>query len=293
LRRTDYQLALGLALVNAGSLDEASIYLNEALKENPGSGPANLGLARIAARQGKIDEAIGYYQRAIYGQWPQKTPERRLDTRLELAETLGKAGRSAQAQAELLTTAAALPDDLALRQRVARMLIDYGVPESAVRLLSGDTEKENPDSATYLLLGDAEFAAGDYTAAQRDFDAALRTDPGDAAAARQSEICGQVLALDPTLDGVPAAERFRRSRELLQQVLGEVVLCAKAGAGNDDAVRAAQLALAGHKRPESYSDAAEANEATARQLWAERLKRCSAPAAEDAAALVMEKLARR
>src|ERR1035438_1131473 len=152
LCRTDYRLALGLALVNAGSLDEASIYLNATLKENPGSGPANLGLARIAARQGKIDEAIGYYQRAIYGQWPQKTPERRLDTRLELVETLAKAGRSAQAQAELLTTAAALPDDLALRQRVARMLIDYGVPESAVQLLRGDAEKENPDGATYLLL---------------------------------------------------------------------------------------------------------------------------------------------
>src|ERR1039457_6275263 len=94
--------------------------------------------------------------------WPRlQTPERRLDTRLELAETLAKAGRSAQTQGELLTTAAALPDDLGLRQRVARMLIDYGVPESAVRLLSGDTEKEHPDSATYHLLGAAEFAVGD------------------------------------------------------------------------------------------------------------------------------------
>jgi tetratricopeptide (TPR) repeat protein len=291
---TEQRMALGLALVNAGSLDEASIYLNEALKENPGSGPANLGLARIAVRQGKIDEAIGNYQRAIYGQWPQKTPERRLDTRLELAETLAKAGRSAQAQAELLITAAALPDDLALRQRVARMLIDYGVPDAAARLLRGDAEKEHPDSATYHLLGDAEFAMGDYAGARHDFDGALRTDPGDAAAARQTEICGKVLALDPTLAGVPSAERFRRSHELLQQILGEVVLCAKAGSGNDDAVRAAQLALAGHKRPESYSDAAEANEATARQLWAERLKWCSAPpGADDAAALVMAKLARR
>jgi CIC family chloride channel protein len=293
-RRTDYRLALGLALVNAGSLDEASIYLSEALQENPASGPANLGLGRIAARQGKIDDAVPHYQRAIYGQWPQKTPERHLDARLELAETLAKAGRTAQAQAELLTTAAALPDDAALRQRVARMLIDYGVPESAVQLLRGDAEKENPDGATYLLLGDAEFAAGGYAGARREFDAALRMDPGDAVAARRSEICGKVLALDPTQAGVPSAERFRRSRELLQQVLGEVVLCAKAGAGSDDAVRAAQLALAANRRPASYSDAAEANQATASQLWAERIKQCSAPpGADDAAALVMGKLARR
>ena len=81
---------------------------------------------------------------------------------------------------------------------------------------------------------------------------------------------------------------------MLQQILGEVVLCAKADAGNADAVRAAQLALAGRKRPDSYSDAADANDATARQLWAERLKRCSAPpAADDAAALVMGKRTRR
>jgi hypothetical protein len=168
------------------------------------------------------------------------------------------------------------------------------VPESAVQLLRGDTEKEHPDSATYHLLGDAEFAAGDYAGARRGFDAALRMDPGDAVAARRSEICGKVLALDPTQAGVPSAERFRRSRELLQQILGELVLCAKAGAGNDDVVRAAQLALAANRRPASYGDAAEANQATASQLWAERIKQCSAPpGADDAAALVMGKPARR
>jgi len=168
------------------------------------------------------------------------------------------------------------------------------VPDGAARLLHGDAEKEHPDSATCRLLGDAEFATGDYAGARRDFDSALRMDPGDTVAARQSEICGKVLALDPTLAGVPSAERFRRSRELLQQVLGEVMLCAKADAGNDDAVRAAQLALAGHRRPDSYSDAADANEATARLLWTERLKLCSAsPAADAAVTLVMRKLARR
>lgn len=291
---TDYRLALGLALVNAGSMDEASIYLNEAIQENPSSGPANLGLGRIAVRQGRIDEAVSHYQRAIYGSWPDKTPAPRLDTRLELAEALAKAGRNAQAQAELLAAAAGMPDDPALRRRVARKLIDYGAPESAVRLLGGETAKAHPDGATDHLLGDAEFAMGDYRAAGRDFDAALRIDPGDAVAARQSEICRNVLALDPTEAGVSAVERFQRSRDLLEQVLGEVVLCAKIDATKDDAVRAAQHALAGHRRPDSYSDAAEANDAAARQLWTERLQRCSGPpAAGDAAALVMGKLAGR
>ena len=37
-----YRMALALALVKAGHLNEAAIYLNELLKSEPNSGPANL-----------------------------------------------------------------------------------------------------------------------------------------------------------------------------------------------------------------------------------------------------------
>jgi chloride channel protein, CIC family len=139
---SEYRLALGLALVNAGSIDEAAIYLNEVLRENSRSGPANLGLARIAARHGKIDDAVSRYQQAIYGVWKDGAPEQALSARLELAAVLIKAGRTAQAQAELLSAASSLPDDPILRQRVARMLIDAGAPDAAARVQSGGTEKQ-------------------------------------------------------------------------------------------------------------------------------------------------------
>jgi len=293
-RNPEYRLALGMALVNAGNLDEAAIYLNEVLRENAGSAPANLGLARVAARQGNMEEAVAHYQRAIDGSWPDKTTERRLETRLELAAVLNKAGRSAQAQAELLATAAGLPDEPAVHRRVARLLIDYGVPEAAARLLRDDTQREHPEAADYQLLGDAELATGDFALAQHDYDRAVEMDPGLGEAARRGEICAKVLALDPEAAGVPAAERFERSRRLLEQVLGEVLLCVKPDAANDDTVRVAQMSLAGHQRPTSYSDAAVANAVTARELWAERPQRCGAGAAlDDPAALVMGKLTRR
>jgi CIC family chloride channel protein len=79
------RLALGLALIKTGSLNEAEIYLNEALAEMPNSGPAHRGLARIYAQQGRTDRAVLHYQRAIDSVWPDRAEENRAQTRTELA----------------------------------------------------------------------------------------------------------------------------------------------------------------------------------------------------------------
>ena len=284
--KTDYRLALGLALVDGGSLDEAAIYLNEVLKENPSSGPANLGLARIAARQHRVDDAILHYQRAAFGSWPQNAAENRLDTRLEMVDMMAKAGRTVQAQGELMTTAASLPDDPARLEKVARLLIDYGVPDAAIRLLSNE-EKTRPDAAVHHLLGDAEFAKRDYEAAHREYDAAVHEDPADNSAASRSAVTERVLALDPAAKALPAAERYRRSRDLLGQVLGETTACTQATV-DPETMQAAQKEMTARVRPSSYSDAAEANAALAARLWADRIKACPA-GGDDAVGLLMGK----
>jgi tetratricopeptide (TPR) repeat protein len=68
------RLALALALVQAGHPDEATIYLNDVLRSDPTNAAANLGMARVAAQAGRIDEAVGYYRHAIYGAWPAAPP---------------------------------------------------------------------------------------------------------------------------------------------------------------------------------------------------------------------------
>src|SRR5690349_13220413 len=62
--------ALGLALVEAGRDAEAAIYLEDVLRADPNNGPANLGLARVLARQHHIDQAAEYYHRAAGAAWP-------------------------------------------------------------------------------------------------------------------------------------------------------------------------------------------------------------------------------
>ena len=106
--------------MKAGHGGEAPIYLNEVLREKPGNGPANLGLAEAAAQDGRIDDAISHYQRAIYGSWPEKQSENQFQARIELIDMLAKAGRQAQAQAELLSAVTAIPqNDDALKKRWA------------------------------------------------------------------------------------------------------------------------------------------------------------------------------
>src|ERR1700723_2947910 len=60
-RNTEIKLAEALA--SAGRLQEAAVYFNTLLESQQGSGLINLQLARLAARQGNVSQAIDDYQR--------------------------------------------------------------------------------------------------------------------------------------------------------------------------------------------------------------------------------------
>jgi CBS domain-containing protein len=87
------RLALGLALANAGHPEEGATYLNEVVREQPTSGPAHLGLARIAAHGGQIDQAVSQYRLAIDGSWPDRAQENRLAAQIELTGLLNRSVR--------------------------------------------------------------------------------------------------------------------------------------------------------------------------------------------------------
>jgi chloride channel protein, CIC family len=270
----DYRLALGLALVQSGHAAEAPIYLNEVLREKPGNGPANLGLARAAVQEARIDDAVSHYQRAIYGAWPQNAGENQFQARIELIDALEKAGRRTQAQAELLSAAAAIPPNSpALKQQLGRMMIDLGLPKAAENLFRDLTQGNRRDGGALQGLGDAEFANGEYAAARDAYRAALAIDPGNSAIARQADLCDRILALDPDMRGLAGEQRYARSRKILAGVLDELTRCG--GGGDKVAVQQAQTEMARHRRPVSYSDAADSNRALALQLWSERPPSCA------------------
>jgi CIC family chloride channel protein len=285
----DYRLALGLALVKAGHTTEAPIYLDEVLREKPGNGPANLGLARAAAQEGRIDDAVSHYQRAIYGSWPEKTNENQFQARIELIDALAKAGRRQQAQGELLSTTAAIPgNNDSLKKQVAQMLIDYGLPKAAENLFREVSQRNKQDAGALEGLADAEFANGEYASARDAYRGSLALDPANTATAKRADLCERILALDPDLRGLGAAQHYERSLKILTGVVDELARCG--GGGDSGALQQAQAALARKKRPTSYSDAADSDRALALQLWGVRPPSCAGPGADDALSRVMAQL---
>jgi len=273
------RLALALALVKAQRPDEGEIYLREVVRDRPTSGPANLGLAEVAAGRGQIEEAVSDYHQALYGVWPVNAAQHKMEAHLELVTALGKAGRTKQAQAELLSLMAEMPPDPAVRKRVAQMLLAFGLSQESADVFREVLKDRKDDPDAYVGLGDAEAAQWKYLPACAAFRHAQKIKPGDEEIRLRLGSCEQVLALDPSSAGLPTAERFERSRALLELVLAARDQCAAAHpeqplTATGQLEDRAQKEVASHRRPASYGDASEENIALATQLWAARPEAC-------------------
>ena len=270
------RLALALALVKAGHPDEATIYLKDLLRSDPTNAVANLGMARVAAQQGRIDEAVGYYHHAIYGAWPGNAADRRMQARIELVQALGKAGRRQQAQAELLSMLTVMSGGLVFKRQAASLALEYDLPKQAASLFRDLTQHDGQDKQAWAGLGEAEYALADYPAARDALAGALRLNPNDTSVQKRLDAATQILALDPTRRGLGAAERFRRSQAVLAAVLDVLDQCSSAG------MEAARRLLLKTGRPPSYSDAIEINTSVTEQLWTAGAQACGSMPPADA-----------
>jgi tetratricopeptide (TPR) repeat protein len=137
-------------------------------------------------------------------------------------------------------------------------------------------------------LGEAEFALDDYRSAEEAFKSALHWKPGDAVFQKRLELIEQILNLDPSLRGLTVAERYQRSRKLMEAALGALAQCISTAQTPPSApVTAlsgkARRLLLNRSRPGSYSDVTDADLAYAEQLWKARTDLCGAPMSPDEA----------
>ena len=287
------RLALALALVKAGHPDEATIYLKDLLRNDPTNGEANLGMARVAKQAGGIDEAVGYYRHAIYGAWPANAAGRRIQARLELIRTLGKAGRRQQAQAELLSMLTVMPADFAVKRQAALLAVEFALPKEAASLFRDLTQHDAQDQQAWAGLGEAEYALADYAAARDALAAARQLNPNDTEVAKRLDAATQILTLDPMGRGLGASQRFERSQAVLAGVLDVLDQCSPAAlpAGLRQKMEAARRLLVKGRRPPSYSDATENNMSLAELLWTAGAKACgSMPPADAPLSRIMARL---
>jgi len=270
---SEHRLALGLALVSGGRLDEARIYLREVLSNDPGNGPANLGMARVEAKQRQVQEAARYYHAAIEGAWPEPADQKSAEARFELVDLLGNTGRTMQALMELPELRQQTEQDTAAQKRIGALFLRFGAAKDSGDVFRELVRRNDRDAEAYKGLGQAEFALEHYPSAADSFRHALERNPSDETAREQLRVAEEILALDPTLRGLSSAERYKRSLRLVEGALRGVEQCGNRG-GAELPVEAARKALSARGRPRSYSDAAEDNLALAEQLWAARQKSC-------------------
>jgi len=265
----EYRLALGRAQRGTGLLDDAEATLSELLKGDSMAGAPNLALARVYAREGRMSEAAVYYHRAIFGQWKQDAIANQVKTRSELADLLAANNSKAELLAELLPLEEQTASDAGMQKKIAHLYITAGSPARAAGIFLVVARIHPADFDAHQGLGDAEFALGNYSAAQAAYAATLRLRPKDQELRRRWELSGHVIDLDPTRKGLSGQERYRRSILVLEQVLDAAKRC-QVDSQQDhatDLASAASTAVKRHVGAAEQSDAVEANLDLAARLW--------------------------
>ncbi|MDE3156169.1 MAG: tetratricopeptide repeat protein [Acidobacteriota bacterium] len=278
-----FQLAIALVLVDLGRLDNAESHLQDLLQADPTNGLLNLTMARVSAREGLVDDAITYYHRAIYGLWTTRPVQNRIDARFELVDYIARNGTHQQLVAELVQLQSDLPDEPALKQRVAGLFLSASSPRQAAALYRDVARAQPRNAAAYAGLGESLFALEDYQGAQAVFRRAILLHAADPDLKARLVWVNQYLGLDPLAPRLATAERYRRSQRLVDLTLASLSACldrTQSAALSDPMqklIDAAQKLLSSHQRIRNYDQAADDSLSISEQLW--RAKQASCPEA--------------
>ena len=221
-----FQLRLAQALAATGRVPEASVYLASLRERDPGNGPVNLELARLAAARHDVADAVQYYHNAVYCEWEGDPVVQRRAVRLELIHFLLLSDQRAAARAELLAVAGNLPPDAPLQIQVGKLLIDAGGSGDALNLFRLAIS-ENPRSAPALAgAGECYYRTGQYTLAEPYLSHALRLDPKLTQVAAMRDTVRAVLEMDPFARWLGEEQRGQRARRDFEQALTRLQGCA-------------------------------------------------------------------
>ena len=278
-----YGVALAQAILADGRPGEAEQILLPLLERNETGGATNLAMARVLAKEGRLDEAKSYYHRAIYGLWSVGAEKNRTAARFELIDLLAHANARQELLAELLPIQGDSTSDVAQRKKIARLFVVAGSPARAVLTFRELLRRDPRDADSYVGLAEAALSLGDFATARIDLLAAQKLMPEDSVSLRgRIALTDSVISLDPTQSGLSLPEQVRRSRNLVQMTLTSMRTCLGVQAPQvAAALDSASLLLVGG-RAAGQAQSVEQNLSLAEQLWGLRRSRC-APEAQDGA----------
>lgn len=223
-----FQFQLADALARAGQANQSRAFLLNLLSENPGSGPINLTLAKLAVREGNISSAVRYYHSAIYGVWDTDPLTRRWDVRRELCEYLLNEGDIHGAEPDLIALAQDVPPRDTARAKIAgRLLLRGRLWSRALTLFRAllSTNRHDPDAL--VGAGRAAFAMGQYAQAADYLQRVPREKRESLGVAQMLQTSNQAMALDPFRPGLPESEQARRTARALTVAKARMAACAR------------------------------------------------------------------
>jgi tetratricopeptide (TPR) repeat protein len=287
-----YSVALAQAILDDGRPKEAEQMLLPLLERDDADGATNLAMARVLAKEGRLDQAKSYYHRAIYGQWPRGAEKNRTAARFELIDLLARANAKQELLSELLPIQDDSTNDVTQRKRIAHLFVVAGSPARAVVIFREILRRDSKDADAFVGLAEAALSLGDFGTARTDLLAAQKLMPEDSTSLKgRMALTDSVVALDPTQSGLSLPEQVRRSRNLVQTTLASVRRCLGVQAPQVAVAldSATLLLLSGAAAGQSQS--VEQNLSLAEQLWGLRRSRCAPDRQEGALALIHGRIA--
>ncbi len=223
-----FQFHLAKALSAAGRGEEARSYLLNLLSESPGSGDVNLELARVAARNNSMADAMRYYQGAIYGEWDADPIGMRWRVRQELCEFLLSRGAVKQAAPEVIALAQNTPADDATRLKIVAQLLLRTQQWNRTLDVDRTLLAVNPNDEESLAdASHAAFELGQYVTAMQYFDRLPREKREQPDLLPRFDMTRRILAADPFLSGLSSEVRAERAANALTLVQTRAENCAQ------------------------------------------------------------------
>jgi tetratricopeptide (TPR) repeat protein len=204
-----YLFNLARALAADNQVPEARSYLLNLLEEEPGSGPINLELARLAARDNDPNQARRYFNGAIFGAWDTDPVSRRQQVRQELINFLIGSDMKTQAHGELMSYTAEMPNTPNAQLWVARTFTKLGDDRNALDFYIEASRTNHRDVTAMLGAGWAAFRMARYREALEYFKgaSALHDDPSTS---QMIDLVSSVIELNPFDSSISATERHHR-----------------------------------------------------------------------------------
>ncbi|MGP8200846.1 MAG: tetratricopeptide repeat protein [Limisphaerales bacterium] len=166
-------LGIGNALDQKGSLQEAMVHYQEALKLNPDNVDARNNLGNDLRQMGRVDEAIAHYQKAL-----QIRPGFAA-AHYNLGIALGQKGRVNEAIAQYQEALQINPDYVDAHVNLGSALLQTGRLDEAIEHLQKALQINPCLAKTLNNLGNAFLQKGNEAEAIAQFQQAVRLEPDD------------------------------------------------------------------------------------------------------------------